>query len=240
MLPNWVQELAADLFGFMLFGPAYLFAFIHFSQSFALLDSASTSHPPDRERIRAMFRMLDRMYSADVFSQATREFLDLWRQIASRENADVQGVYEGVALKAIRDARVSDRLIDAVMAAMRPEQCYNAQRYRDDCGALGELIDAQIPPAEVMDPATGQTRAATITGILNAGWDRFLSGLLRFKEQVRDGSGMAPFDLTLRFNRFLLKSMELNDAVIAWGKAKDDIINRQSAGPDAECSYSPR
>lgn len=85
-ISNWIQELASDLFGLLCFGPAYLYAFIHFFSSAFRLDAASATHPPTRLRLKSLFKLLDAGYPSTRKEPAQADATI--RQLVSSEYSD--------------------------------------------------------------------------------------------------------------------------------------------------------
>ena len=151
--------------------------------------------------------------------------MDSWREISAQPIGSLN-LFEGVALKTIVDAHVPAKLQQEIPNSINAADCYSADSYVKDRETLGRLIDSHVPPAEVL--AGGTFEPSTMVGILNAGWDRFLSGLVEFRKRLPNGDSMTLFELHLKFNRFLSKALELSEARMAWRSAKDALNNRQN------------
>jgi len=219
VLPGWIQELGADIFGLLLFGPAYLFACVHFSLATGTLDNVSISHPANRLRLKVLFETLDARYpDGTMYSIETSRFLDVWRNIAHMEQQ--VGVIEAIAIYAIKEHDVLRKLQQEVEATIDAQHIFTKESYSSSLETLCPLIDAYVPPCEFLGDRRYQP--AALVGILNAGWERFLSGLDKFRTHLPHSEKLTPFQLTLKFNSFLLKSMELNEAIAAWTKAFND------------------
>lgn len=218
ILPSWIQEIGADIFGLLLFGPAYLFASIHFFLITGTLDNASISHPPNRLRLRVLFETLSKDYSiADTFANSTKDFLFSWQRIAYlQQDEDVDAITR-TAIHFIEEHKISDKLIEAERLETQRTQVYSSKEYSSDIENLSPFIDAYIPPCEYLKDSIYQQ--ANLVGILNAGWENYLNGLQGFKKHLPDAEKESPFQIALRYNAFLLKSMELNEAMVAWKEA---------------------
>lgn len=225
-IPSWIQELCADLFGLLIFGPAYLLSLIHFSSSFLLLESASASHPPSRLRLKLLFKLLRRRFTEQGFSPSTREFLAEWEQIASIP-INVENDVARIAFHSIQDETVLNKLLDVVEQVNLATGKYDQIKYDNDVKALGPMINALIPPVEVLaDDGTGLELSSTV-GLMNAGWEVYLSGLTEFKKNLPEREALSEFKVALRYNKFLLKSLELIEVRRSWEEA-NDLIDREN------------
>lgn len=212
-IPSWVEEICADLFGLLLFGPAYLASFIYFSSSFLLLDGAAQSHPPSRLRLLYVFTLFDRIYRAAAFSTKTKTFLDGWRTIANQEIVLDEIVFR-LALKSMKQPEFMDFLIAQVCNSLPQIQHYTQDRYSDDITNLAPFANAVIPPIEWPAENGGFERAEAVA-VLNVGWECFLEGLEQFRKCLRleDSSD---FQVSQRFNALLMKSLELIEIRKTW------------------------
>jgi hypothetical protein len=222
MIPNWVEEIASDLFGLTVFGPAYLYAFVYFVSSFQLLDDGSRTHPPARIRLRALFGLLDGLFpsgeQAALFSAPTYGFLEAWRQIAMRPLSP-GSLFEHVALDTIEKQGVLDRLRTAITGSVDDEHVYTKTRYQEDLRKLLPLIDAHIPPVESIDKSGDQSGFDTVS-IFNAAWERLLGGLADLRSALPEAQQSSDFEVRRSYNRFILKSLELSDVVRMWRQAQ--------------------
>jgi hypothetical protein len=216
IIPAWIEELAADQFGLLLFGPAYLLAYINLGSSVGLLDSASDSHPPDRFRLKTIFDLLDKRYDAKVFSQSTKDFLGVWRPVVGQK-PELQSHYM-LTYSWLVSNGIPEKIQEAVLKALDSKSVYTQEQYQGDLTCLVPIINAQVPVAEVLK--NGKSVRTELTSILNAGWDSFLSGLKEFRQFYPDEQAMSEFELNVKFNRFLLKSMELNEVIRVWEEGK--------------------
>ena len=215
---KWCKELTSDLFALALFGPAFLFSVIHFTSSFERLDFANDTHPPSRLRLRLLFRFLDILYNrADSFSSQTERFLNEWRRIGD-EKIIVEDDVHDLVLETIANSKLDNELTSIVKGLLSklPSQ-YTQDDYKNDLKVLCPLIDAQIPPAEYL--SNGKYEPATFAGILNAGWECQLQGLNEYKSRLPASKRSSDYELKRSYNGFLLKALELNEAIRSWRRA---------------------
>jgi hypothetical protein len=212
---KWCKELASDLFALAFLGPAFIFSVIYFTCSFERLDFASDSHPPSRLRLNLLFGFLELLYpDKNVFSPKTEAFLTKWRKIGDQQISMEDPIHE-LVLDTIANSELKEGLPSLVLRLLsRLPSKYTQDNYKNDVKILCPLIDAQIPPAEYL--SDGKYDQATFAGILNAGWECYLQGLGLYKTHLPPGRRSTPFYLKRSYNSFLLKALELNEAIRSW------------------------
>ena len=221
IIPNWVQEIAADLLGLLIFGPAFILALIHFSSSVFLLNSASQSHPPLRFRLKILFSFMGGVFPLEQLPTKTREVLESWQVIAGQDISDLQP-FEQIAYDTIQDESVSRRITKAVSQSLPDDKRFSADSYSKEVIKHIQRINAMIPPVEFL--IGKEHTLSTVPGILNAGWECYLQGLEEFKSCLSNPKDFTEFEVKLKFNRFLMKSMEQNQIAHEWGKTRDAIV----------------
>ncbi len=210
-ITNWITELACDVYGVLTLGPAFIFASLRFSTAFQRLDATSATHPPDRLRLRLQFKTLDSLYSASDFSATTRAYLDDWRSLALLSVGSVRDLLEHLALASIKDD-VLDRIVTCAKKSLAPSDICGPNRYKAAITSLVPLINAQIPPAEVVKGGT--VSIADAAGILNAGWEVIMTGAKEFAAGLRDSQSQAA--VATKLNNLLLKALELREVKTTW------------------------
>jgi hypothetical protein len=223
VIPNWIEEIAADLLGLLILGPAYVLASIHFSSSVFLLNSASPTHPPQRFRLKVLFRFMKKHFPFEQLQTRTREVLNSWDNIARRDIAGLK-LFEQIAYDTIDDDSVFQRLTQAVLENLPDSKRFSIEYYRREVDAQTELINAIVPPVEYLHD--GRTTLSSVSGILNSGWECDLQGLDEFKENLPDQEPLTEFDVKFKFNKFLIKSIEQNQIAHEWGEISDAIGRR--------------
>lgn len=220
---NWCKELTSDLFALALFGPAFIFSVIYFTCSFERLDFASDTHPPSRLRLNLLFRLLDILYTQeDIFSSETRDFLTKWRDIGNEDIVVEDDVHE-IVLDTISNSKLHDglpQMVEGLRSQLRSE--YSQDNYRNDIKLLCPLINAQIPPAEYL--LDGKYEPATFAGILNAGWECYVRGLKEYEARLPPSRRATKYELKRSYNSFLLKALEINEAIRSWRGPNCDSV----------------
>jgi hypothetical protein len=213
---RWIEEFCADLYAVLLLGPAYPIAFIHFVSSSLLLDSVWDSHPPPRLRINNIIAMLELVCPASELAEHSRHFLAYWKDICTEISAALSTAPWDVVYKAIVDTQLLKHLRSEVRNHVAAEQIYNRDRYLNDMVNLHPLMAVNIPPVEYF--RDNKWVPANLPGILNVGWEEMLSGLAAFRNSLSNTSSLNEYELGTRFNKFLMKAMELSEIRHAWSE----------------------
>ncbi|HYC93668.1 MAG TPA: hypothetical protein VEO54_30970 [Thermoanaerobaculia bacterium] len=231
---EWLLELASDLFGLYIFGPAYVCAAIHYATAVTALDEASKSHPPTRVRLHLLFGLMDEMYTKSMNEQGGREFaygpnmsqlFDMWRPAvdASRlgiaqMSSNVDERYARTAFAAIRNPdRVKElRSMARGLAQERYGAYYKQENYVRDMGLVRSIRNF-IPPVQFLNE--GKSELTSVPGILNACWEYYLGGLEQFGSVLPATISSDRFALSAIFNEFVLKTLELSGLAGQWREA---------------------
>jgi hypothetical protein len=167
LLKNWIQELLADMIGFYLSGPVFLFSLTEVILSTSAYDHASDRYPPSSYRLELILKEIkkkqfinkiaDKYYKDRISDhiQSTEKYL-LTLHVQHRNT-----ILE-IAFDAVRSVENLIRSIaDAVTSSMHQ---YTPDDFGGDvCKLIGKL-EQVIPPAE-----TERGTPANIISILNAG-----------------------------------------------------------------------
>ena len=102
------------------------------------------------------------------------------------------------------------------------EDILTLDQYKDEVPVLSKRINAMVPPVETM--RNGKLNLSTIASILNSGWECFLGGLNDYKTHLPEDQKSTSFKLNLNFNKFLIKSIELNEIKRAWEEEKNAAV----------------
>ncbi|MBI2431648.1 MAG: hypothetical protein HYV26_02125 [Candidatus Hydrogenedentes bacterium] len=224
---RWRKELAADLYGILLFGPAYFFAFAEFIVSMGRLDSPDDDHPPPRFRLRRLLEYMDHLYPSSFLPEEAGEYLDQWRPVAN-EDIDCANEKHLLLIYLFDALHDPEKLREVVMEDLG-QHVYLPGNYTEEVEALLRLIVADIPPAEVLKSLPGEDGVAyvpaDIRSILNAGWLSHLRKYAGFRQRLPKDRSSDEQAVALEFNAFLMKSMELNDIILTWNEEASDAIN---------------
>lgn len=220
MVTMWVQELCADAFGMMLFGPAYYFAFIHFMLGFLPLDRVSDSHPAPRLRLHLMSRILAARYGEAGFDDSIKEFISFWTQISSQK-VQYRHKLMQIAGDAVSSAEVLDSISQETVLCLGDPNAYTAQQYNEDIKNFGDLLVGLIPPGEY--GGLGNERATSITTIMNTGWYIYLSRLKSFSENLSENERSSSRRVQMKLQDLLLKAFEISEIRQSWREISDDI-----------------
>lgn len=218
-ISSWVEEISSDLLALKVFGPSYFFSFLYFTPTTKKLDSDSLSHPPPRLRLRVLIRHLrDTLSVDDIPAPKTQRLISDWQSIAEK-NLDLSDIGK-IIYNSIEQSDSIDNIRTLVENRIEERLCYNDKNYRRDVEEITPLVTKQIPPVDI---ASGDGTSAI--NILNGGWESYICC---FDEYIDIISGpddhVDRIDASKDFNRFLLKSIELNDVKISWNNAAEKTL----------------
>ena len=225
-IPYWIREITADLFGLALIGPAFVLAFAHFILPIQKLDFASEKYPPPRYRLRVLIDALKQHFDMTGIGEYTKKFIQKWDQISHQQMPPLP-LIEGLALGTIEEQNVVETLGERVRERLPENMTYTTTKYSEEVVELVTLANAMVPPAEVL--SRDHCPTSTLPGILNAGWECYLSGLQEFSEGLPHNEKYTSYELSVKFNELLLKAMELNEIRLAWGSAQYATISEKNS-----------
>lgn len=218
-IKNWIEEIYSDIFGLRIFGPSYVYAFIHFISNISRLDSSKISHPPPRLRLRFLIEELEKSFSIyTTTSNKTRSFIKGWKEIA-KNGMKFVGDEKRIAYASIMEDKTYEKIVRLVDQHLPGNMIYEDDQFKFDLNNLITPIYSQIPPVETK--RKGKTETTGMVSILNSSWDAYIRGLEDFEEpgqKNKDDSSV--FE---DFNRFVLKSLELTDIRESWNNASHEI-----------------
>lgn len=222
---NWKEEIGADILAAFLFGPAFLHAHYELMVPVYGLDQCAISHPPNRGRLRIIFKLLTGEYSSSY------DYKGLWE-----DNGFLKERIENIRTICSKDINPSiaeeddrgistlvwDIIEDEVPSLILPLQVpidgflYTPQRFRKDVDDYSPYLSLDIPIVEKVPV----DEKLTIPTILNVGWFIYFK---RFDEIDNDKNQTTadtrPEDMPAycrKLNHLLLKSIELNYIKTMW------------------------
>jgi hypothetical protein len=213
-ISDWVAELACDVLGVMIFGPAYFFAFIHLYSTLAMLDEASESHPPPRLRIRLMCSCLRHRFRISEVDPRIAELIAKWEAVG---RGDIkQGRVEfSLALNSVSPQILT--LIEEVVAGAVPDTlAYSSSQFADDINDILPLLKENVPAAEVVRHSHSGLEPPEMAHLLNAGWVLLLARFQEFRENLPTQVGADALASQNQLNKLLLKSFELAEIKRRW------------------------
>jgi hypothetical protein len=230
---EWSLELASDLFGLNIFGPAYVCAAIHYAAAITSLDEATPTHPPTRVRLHLLFESMDESYTSGrddrgervfAYEKNMAQFFDMWRSQSQLSQLTVSRVagrlderVAKIAVMAVTGAERANRLraLARELAKQRYKFVYEQQTYRRDV-ELVLSIRHFVPPLQYLQ--MGDSALVSTAGVLNACWEFYLGGLDTFAHVLPTEIAKDRFALSQIFNEFVLKTLELGGLARRWGQ----------------------
>jgi hypothetical protein len=224
VLGDWLEELACDVIGYELTGPAFLIASIHFHPVLSELDSPSAHYPSVRLRLALLFHLLKadlncppdsvcsiKTYKNAFFEEDTAAFLNAWdeRVLLNKPvygNSPLDIASEGIE-GAFQD------LVKVIQDKTRNLQRYNFMAHREHIGQLLERFKLLVPPNELDNPA-GEADPGCI---LNAGWISYLSHVESLGIQL----GWDEWKTRAKIEELVAKGLELHEVQRRWSEVSD-------------------
>lgn len=218
-IKNWIEEIYSDIFGLKIFGPSYVYAFVHFISNISRLDSSKSSHPPPRLRLKFLIEELEKSFSIyTATSNKTRSFVKEWREIGNK-GVNFGEDEERIAYVSITKNETYNQIVQLVDRHIPNDMRYEDDQFKFDLDNLITPIYNKVPPVEIK--RKGQTETTGMVSILNSGWDSYIRGLEDFEEPSESKENeLSVFE---DFNRFVLKSLELSDIRESWNNASTNI-----------------
>jgi hypothetical protein len=208
---SWADELTSDAIAVCLFGPAYLFAFIHLIISFQLMDNCSDTHPSPRLRLRLICQMMDLLKYTRHFPGPLRKYYGPWKREASRP-VQVDNPILKVVSRSFEP--VLSAIIQQTLKTVKPQ--YTDSTYAADIKTLPQLIIAGILPVEVVKDHKKRTmQTQSVISILNAGWLVNLTALDEFAKS-RHLKTADPFKVKRKLQEEISKALELQEITTMW------------------------
>ena len=220
VLGDWLEELACDVIGYELTGPAFLFASIHFLPVLSPLDSPSTQYPPVRLRLLLLFHLLKRDFNCPTDEVCANEmfveedaaaFLREWDKRILLDRPAYGSDPLDIASEAIEGA--FQDLVRVIRDKTQGLEKYSFMAHREHIGQLLERLKLLVPPNELDDPP-GQADPGCI---LNAGWISYLSHI----EPLRLQLGWDEWKTRAKIEELVAKGLELHEVQRRWLEVSD-------------------
>lgn len=203
---NWIEEIACDVIGLLLFGPAFYFAYTNFLLSFSRLDNASKTHPPIRLRLKLMTEMLCKRYPLETLRPKISTMVSEWKDICSVPISH-RTSYDEVAVKTLGDTDLSIIFFEQTESSLEGIGLYTKEKLKADLDILEPAFLTLIPIGE--SNVFPSNIATDIPSILNVAWMVYLSRIEDFRKKLPQGNGMSEMELIGRLQQLVLKSLEI-------------------------------
>jgi len=212
MLDRWIREIIADILAAHAIGPASYFAFNDFLACMGAENATSNSHPAPAFRLQLILKEL----------KDTMGYMNSASAIDSVLSEAIPRVAAGAADAKYRDeAKVVHKTIDrnlaSLLAKIRPvvsEYSFGASNYRSTVPKILERLRRGIAPIEVLDEVQGQMSAASVVGILNAGWELYKTDRAGFYGKFKDD--VPELERLGSLNHLLFKAVEASEVKRRW------------------------
>lgn len=212
MLERWIREIIADILAAHAIGPASYFAFNDFLACMGAENATSNSHPAPAFRLQLILKEL----------KDTMGYMNSASAIDSVLSEAIPRVAAGAVDAKYRDeAKVVHKTIDSnlasLLAKIRPvvsEYSFGASNYRSTVPKILERLRRGIAPIEVLDEVQGEMSAASVVGILNAGWELYKTDTAGFYGEFKDT--VPELERLGNLNHLLFKAVEASDVKRRW------------------------
>lgn len=203
---GWVMEIACDIVGYALLGPAFLISALHFLPLCGPLDDSTDKYPPNRMRLHLLFGLLD---DSGIPYRRVRAFLKTWRDAVSFKKIEWGTPWDQLTGEAIM--RVAPQISRVTLDKVKDR--VGLFDYRDHVDHIHRLIERMrqgIPPNEVVRP--GGPVTASFPCVMNAGWFSLLDDLGVIKRSYRWSDKEAKG----KVNDWVAKAVELAEIRTRW------------------------
>ncbi len=229
MWRDWVEEIACDMAGLVLTGPANAFsAFAHLSLSKEHPETPDDSHPSPMLRLRMMQHLVKEKLEGwrnsfyDVIPSKGQELID-------HQVIELGSLWTGVEIDPIQQFFMEqlrgsrDAIWNAVIEAIGEDLIYTPDRVKAVQQYLVPRLVEALPPNEWTAVTPGEISdrwpVPELTDIVNAGWLLLLSDdfdTFRSRIGVSAEDEERKHDASSWLNALLLKGMELTDIQLSW------------------------
>jgi len=226
VLGKWVDEIACDVIGYTLTGPAFLFASIHFLPALAALDSASQEYPSIRLRLSLLFRLLkaelgysprevctDAQYEQWFIKEGAARFLGEWDRHINADAPPYGDNPHDIVAEAIDQS--FEALLQAIGSKVQRLRRYRFTDHRDQVRQLVGRLDFSVPPNELDQPPRAVADAVCI---MNAGWIAYLS----LVEPLSSEHGWDEWTTRSRIEEWVAKALELQEVQRRWDEVSSN------------------
>jgi hypothetical protein len=203
---RWVMEIACDIIGYALLGPAFLISALHFLPLWGSLDDSTDEYPPNRMRLHLLFELLD---DSGIRYRRVRTFLRTWRDAVSFSKIDWGTPWDQLAGEAIM--RASPQISHATLKQVKERvDVFDYRDHVEHIHALVERMRQGIPPNEEVT-AAGPV-AASFPCVMIAGW----FSLLQYLDAIGRKYGWTDKEANDKVNGWVAKAVELREIQTRW------------------------
>jgi hypothetical protein len=211
MLKRWIQEIIADILAIHAIGPASYFAFNDFFAYMGAENVTSSSHPAPAFRLKLMLEEL----------KGTMGYLRSPSAVDSVLGEAMPRVAAGAASANYRDeakvvhTTIEKNLVNLLVKirAVVSAYSFDASAYQRTVPDILKRLRDGVAPIEVLD-AQGEMTAASVVGILNAGWELYKTDRAGFYGEFKDD--VPELERLGSLNHLLFKAVEASEVKRRW------------------------
>ena len=222
LIKNWVQEIIADAFAIRVAGPAYFFALAEFCLSVSPLTVSDDDHPSPIFRLNQLIQDINELGYSEILPDDIKEHIKNWALFLSEFEVDEEDILEKAL--SMESPGVGNKIREAVNKEVTNKGLnLTPQMLSEELTPLTSLIDALIPPIEIVDSVKNCTRPVNVFSIFNAGWVCYLTKLDNLAEKFGGGIAEAnKIEIVKIINQHILKAIEVNQLCLNLSQLKEE------------------
>jgi len=225
ILKDWISEMVADEFAIRVSGPAYFFAMADFSLSVGPLTFESNEHPRPVFRLSHLLKDIEELGYKSVMPPEMQQRIDYWSEmladLRNQENNGITGTLEKVLSREPPGVGLHISQIVAEELAEKGIELIPKQ-LKEELHPLISLLEAFIPPVEILDSDNRRSKPANLFSAINAGWTCYITRLddlaKKFGGEATESNKRKVVSI---LNRHLLKAIEVNQLCLQLRYLKD-------------------
>lgn len=230
IIQNWIQEIIADAFAIRVVGPAYLFALAEFCLSVSHLKVWDEYHPTPIFRLNQLIQDIEDLEYKKILPSEVVHHVKDWTSLISEFGDDEDNIIINILEKVL--SMKSPGVGCKIRELVNEEVCNKGlklapEQLKEELMPLISLIDALVPPIEIVDSEQCCSRPANVFSILNAGWICYLTKLdhlaKEFGGEVTDSNKN---QIVRILNQHILKAIEVNQLCLNLSHLKDEPKER--------------
>jgi len=222
LIENWIQEIIADAFAIRVAGPAYFFALAEFCLSVSPLTVSDDNHPSPIFRLNQLIQDINELGYSEILPDEIKNHIKDWNLFLSEFKADKEDIIEKAL--SMESSGVGKKIRELVNKEITNNGLnLTPERLSEELIPLTSLIDALIPPIEIVDSEQNCTRPVNVFSIFNAGWICYLTKLDSLAEKFGgDITESNKIEIVKIINQHILKAIEVNQLCLNLSNLKNE------------------
>lgn len=216
IITNWLNEYCSDSIATFLFGPAYLYSFLNLIISSKNFDSLQESHPPAKNRLEIIFKIINDKLKIKINNSYLRGFIEYYENRISKKEIINNPVYllSNQAIDTIKEDIITEP------QKILGEKIYDYKLYGPNIEIMKNILENRIPIYNDLLNQSSPHVESLMVSIFNAGWETYFEILL--SDNKKDDKNKR----IKKLNNLILKTFELNEIEQRWREAKNDFVRK--------------